>query len=81
MLTTIQLSSLLLCWMLNVDGLHGSLAAEVGVCHKTVLHNLHDILGYRKIAANWVPHTLSEVQQWQRYAICTRLVEPVPEGM
>jgi hypothetical protein len=44
------------------------LAAEVGVCHKTVLHILHDILGYRKIAARWVPHTMSEVQQWQRYA-------------
>ena len=36
------------------------LAAEVGVCHKTVLHILHDILGYRKIAAHWVPRTLSE---------------------
>jgi len=36
------------------------LAAEVGVCHKTVLHIVHDILGYRKIAAHWVPHALSE---------------------
>ena len=27
------------------------LAAEVGVCHKTVLHILHDILDYRKLAA------------------------------
>ena len=26
------------------------LAAEVRVCYKTVLHILHDILGYRKIA-------------------------------
>ena len=43
------------------------LAAEVGVCHKTVLHILHDILGYRKIAAHWVPHTLSEVQKWQKW--------------
>jgi len=50
------------------------LAAEVGVCHKTVLHILHDILGYRKIAAHWVPHTLSEVQQWQRYAIAQDLL-------
>ena len=50
------------------------LAAEVGVYHKTVLHILHDILGYRKIAAHWVPHTLSEVQQWQRYAIAQDLL-------
>ena len=40
-----------------------TVAAEVGVCHKTMLHILHDILGYHKIAAHWVPHTLSEVQQ------------------
>jgi len=50
------------------------LAAEVGICHKTVLHILHDILGYRKIAAHWVSHTLSEVQQWQRYAIAQDLL-------
>ncbi|PSN56056.1 hypothetical protein C0J52_11816, partial [Blattella germanica] len=42
------------------------LAAEVGVCHKTVLHILHDILGYRKIAARWRPHEISEIQQWHR---------------
>ena len=35
---------------------------------QTVLHILHNILGYSKIVAYWVPHTLSEVQQWQRYA-------------
>ncbi|PNF35582.1 hypothetical protein B7P43_G02399 [Cryptotermes secundus] len=51
------------------------LAAEVGVCHKTVLHILHDILGYCKIAARWVPHTMSEVQQWQRYAIAQDLLD------
>ena len=38
-------------------------AAEVGVCHKTVLHILHDILGYRKLAARWIPHEISEMQQ------------------
>ncbi|PNF18472.1 hypothetical protein B7P43_G08996 [Cryptotermes secundus] len=51
------------------------LAAEVGVCHKTVLHILHDILVYRKIAARWVPNTISEVQQWQRYAIARDLLD------
>jgi len=50
------------------------LAAEVGLCHKTVLHILHDILGYRKIAEHWGPHKLSEVQQWQRYAIAQDLL-------
>ena len=51
-----------------------TVAAEEGVCHKTVLHILHDILGYRKIAAHWVSHTLSEVQQWQRYATAQDLL-------
>ena len=35
------------------------LAAEVGVCHKIMLHILHDILGYRKLAARWIPHEIS----------------------
>ncbi|PNF19253.1 Innexin inx3 [Cryptotermes secundus] len=52
----------------------GPSAIEVGVCHKTVLHILHDILGYRKTAACWIPHTVSEVQQWQRYAIAQDLL-------
>ncbi|PNF20127.1 hypothetical protein B7P43_G04749, partial [Cryptotermes secundus] len=51
------------------------LAAEVGICHKTVLHILHDILGYRKIAARWVHLTMSEVQQRQRYAIAQDLLD------
>ena len=41
------------------------LAAEVGVCHKTVLH----ILGYSKVATRWIPHEISEVQKWHRYAV------------
>ena len=39
------------------------LAAEVGVCHKTELHILHDILGYRKPAAHWILYEISEVQR------------------
>ena len=31
------------------------LAAEVRVCHKTVFHILHDILGYNKTTACWIP--------------------------
>ncbi|PNF15400.1 hypothetical protein B7P43_G00941, partial [Cryptotermes secundus] len=69
---TIQLASLL-----DVDRRWAAreLAAEVGVCHKTLLHILHNILGYRKIAACWVPHTMSEVQQWQRHAIAQDLLD------
>ena len=37
------------------------LGAEIGVCHKNVLHILHDILSYRKLAARWIPHGISEV--------------------
>ena len=40
------------------------LAVEVRVCHKTVLN----ILGYRKLAAHWIPHELYEMQQWHHYA-------------
>jgi len=40
----------------------------------SVLNILHDILGYRKIAAHWVPRTPSEVQKWQRYAIAQDLL-------
>ena len=40
------------------------LAADVRVCHKTVLRIfLHDILDYRKLAARWIPHEISEVQK------------------
>ena len=37
------------------------LAAEVGVCHRTVLHILHDNLGCCKLAALWIPHKIFEV--------------------
>ena len=51
------------------------LAAEVGACHKTVLHILHDILGYRKLAALWIPHEISEVQQWHRCVVVQALMD------
>ena len=44
------------------------LAADVGVCYKTVLHIVHDILCYLKLAARWILHEISEMQQWHRYA-------------
>ena len=45
------------------------LAVEVGVCHKTMLHILHGILGCRKVAGRWLLLEFSEVQQWNRYAV------------
>ena len=50
------------------------LAVEVGVCHKTVLHILHDFLGYRKLAARWIQYEICEVQQWHRYAVAKALL-------
>ena len=38
------------------------LAAVVGVCHKTVLHILHDILSYRKFAAHWIRPDITTMQ-------------------
>ena len=43
------------------------LVTEVEICHKTVLHILHDILGYRKFAARSIPHEISKVQQWYQW--------------
>ena len=34
-----------------------------------MLHILHNILGYRKLAACWITHEISKVQQWHRYAV------------
>ena len=42
------------------------LVTEVGVCHKTMFHILHDILGYHRLSDRWIPHEISEVQQWYR---------------
>ena len=62
----------LLASLLEADGLR---VREVGVCHKTVLHILHDILGYCKIATRWIPHEISEVEQWHRYAVSQPLLD------
>ena len=46
------------------------LTEEVGVYHKTVY-----ILGYRKLAAHWVPHEISKVQQWHHHAVTQALLD------
>ena len=51
------------------------LAAEGGVCHKTMFHILHGVLGYRKLAACWVLHEISEMHQWHRYALAQALLD------
>ena len=43
------------------------LACETGFSHTTVLHILKERLHMRKIASRWVPHSLTEIQKWQRY--------------
>ena len=35
--------------------------------HTTVLHIHKERLHMRKIASRWVPHSLTEIQKWQRY--------------
>ena len=49
------------------------LAAEVVVCHKTVLH----IESSRKLAARWILNEISQVQQWHCNA---GLIGPVSKG-
>ena len=51
------------------------LAVEVGVCHKTLLCILHNILSYCNLATHWIPHEISEVQQWHCYAVTQALLE------
>ena len=51
------------------------LAADVEVCHKSVFHILHDILGYHKPAESWISHEISKVQQWHRYAFAQTLLD------
>ena len=50
------------------------LAADVEVCHKTMLHILHDILGYCKLTAHWIPYEISKVQHWHCYAAIQALL-------
>ena len=40
-----------------------------------MLYILHDIMGYRNFAARWLPHEISEVQQWNRYAVAQALLD------
>lgn len=42
-----------------------------GIEKRTVHRILRNELHLRKIAARWVPHALTEVQRWVRYAICS----------
>ena len=70
---TVQLLACLLdagCWWTARE-----LALEVWVCHKTVLHILHNILGYCKLAVCWIPHEISEMQQWHLYAVAQALLD------
>ena len=67
---TTQFNSLLPCWMLINQWTALELAAEVWVCHKTVLH----ILCYHQLAVRWICHEISKVQQWHCYAVAQVLL-------
>ena len=43
------------------------LARETGLARMTVLHILKERMGMRKIASQWVPHDLTEMQKWLQY--------------
>ena len=43
------------------------LVCETGLSHTTVLRILKERLDMHKIASRWVPHSLTEIQKWQRY--------------
>ncbi|XP_035218137.1 uncharacterized protein LOC118191444 [Stegodyphus dumicola] len=45
------------------------LSLEVGLSHQTVWRIMKKSLNMRKIASRWVPHRLTEVQKWYRYAL------------
>ena len=34
---------------------------------------LHNVWGYRELAARWIPHEISEVQKWYRYVVAQAL--------
>ena len=51
------------------------LAAVAGVCHNTMFHIMQNILGCRNIAARWIPHEISDLQQWHRYAVAQDLLD------
>ena len=40
-----------------------------------MLDILNDILVYCKLAARWIPHEISEVQQWHRYSFAQALLD------
>ena len=48
------------CWMV----IERELATEIGVCLKTALNILHDILSYHKLSEHWIPHEI-----WHRYTV------------
>ena len=75
---TVQL--LLTCWELIADGIARELAKEVWVCHKTVLHILHEILGYPQTCS--VLDTPWNFRGATMAPLCslTGFIGPVPKG-
>lgn len=56
------------------------LTSEVGLSTKLCSPILYDILEYRKIAARWISHEISECATVTLLRNCTELPETVPNG-
>ena len=45
------------------------LQAKTGIGKRTIHKILREDLHFREIASKWVPHALTEVEKWTRYAV------------
>jgi len=51
------------------------IALKLGISQGTAYSLTHDILGFHKAAARWVPRHLTEEHKWNRQHICSSLLE------
>ena len=51
------------------------IALQLGISQGTAYSLVHDILGFHKVAARWVPRHLTEERKHNRQHICSSLLE------
>ena len=51
------------------------IALQLGISQGTAYSLVHDILGFHKVAARWVPRHLTEEHKRNRQHICSSLLE------
>ena len=51
------------------------IALQMGISQSTAFSLVHDILGFHKVAARWVPSHLTEEHKRNRQHICSSLLE------